>query len=74
MSHETGRMSQIDPARCPLCGRDNACAMVAGRATCWCFARRIPAEVLARVPEEARGVACLCARCAAGEPPPTPAG
>jgi hypothetical protein len=54
----------IDPARCPLCDGDNACGVVAGRADCWCFTEPVPAEVIARVPPAAQGVACVCRACA----------
>lgn len=59
----------VDPARCPLCGAANQCTM-AGRAPsaapldCWCTPITIPAAVLARLPEQARGCACICAGCA----------
>ncbi|WP_437927803.1 cysteine-rich CWC family protein [Sorangium sp. So ce291] len=53
-----------DPSRCPLCGEANACGMAEGASTCWCFETSIPAEVLERVPEAARGVACVCRACA----------
>lgn len=45
-----------DPARCPLCGASNGCAMEIERATgiaqppCWCMAVDFSAELLARVP------------------------
>ncbi len=63
--------ASVDPKVCPLCGRDNTCAMAsAGDATaanpCWCTNVAIPAEVLARIPVDARGRACLCRACAAG--------
>jgi hypothetical protein len=63
----------IDAARCPLCGQDNRCAAEIERATgrkqppCWCAAAAFDftPELLAGVPEEQRGRACVCARCAA---------
>lgn len=70
-------MTDSAPTRCPLCGGDNRCAMEVERATglpqppCWCTQQRFPAELLARVPAEAAGKACICnacvARFAAGE-------
>jgi hypothetical protein len=56
----------IDPARCPLCCEPNACGLVEGRASCWCFSATIPADVLQRVPAAAQGVACVCSACASG--------
>jgi hypothetical protein len=54
----------VDPARCPLCREPNDCQLAAGRTTCWCFETPVPPDVLARVPLEAQGVACVCKRCA----------
>ncbi|HVW06408.1 MAG TPA: cysteine-rich CWC family protein [Vicinamibacterales bacterium] len=56
----------VDPARCPLCGEDNACGIARGTGTCWCFAAKIPEDVLAHVPPDLRNVACVCERCASG--------
>jgi hypothetical protein len=62
---------EIDPARCPLCGGPNRCAMEIERETgqkqgpCWCVGGTFSAELLKRVPSEAAGRACICARCAA---------
>jgi hypothetical protein len=64
----------VDPSRCPLCGSPNDCAMAAdpGAKHCWCVDVTIAPEALERLRPEARGVACVCARCAAapGETPP----
>ena len=60
---------------CPLCGRPNACGAAEGRGRCWCFELKIPAELLARLPPEARGKACVCRYCIEaflrGRPPET---
>jgi hypothetical protein len=53
----------VDPAVCPLCGEPNRCGAAAGAASCWCFTATIPDRVLAELPAEAVGVACVCARC-----------
>ncbi|MBL8303119.1 MAG: cysteine-rich CWC family protein [Ideonella sp.] len=53
--------------RCPLCGGPNACAPAAcGRfdVDCWCREASFGAALLARVPAAARGLACVCKRCA----------
>ncbi len=57
-----------DPARCPLCGQSNQCAIEAGQpaAGCWCMGTPVDPAALAAVPDTARGLACLCPRCAAG--------
>lgn len=56
----------VPPERCPLCGGTNECALAAdpAAAECWCFTAAISRETLASVPEEARGRACICPRCA----------
>jgi len=60
-----------DPTRCPLCGADNRCAMELERATgqaqpaCWCTTTTFPPDLLERLPEAARGQACICAACVA---------
>ncbi|MBL0944845.1 MAG: cysteine-rich CWC family protein [Hydrogenophaga sp.] len=59
----------IDPERCPLCGGDNRCAMEIERATgvpqppCWCVSETFTPALLARLPEAARGAACICPAC-----------
>ena len=62
--------SAPDPNLCPLCGQANRCAMEAQKASsqpqlpCWCTQVDFGAELLARVPEQARRLACICERCA----------
>jgi hypothetical protein len=57
----------VDPARCPLCGGPNRCAMVAGQTEepCWCTKVTLTTEMLERIAPSQRGVACICAECAA---------
>jgi hypothetical protein len=55
------------PERCPLCGEHNACGMAAGAGSCWCFSTKVPADVLERVPQEARDKVCVCEACANGK-------
>jgi hypothetical protein len=68
----------VDASRCPVCGEANRCAMELERETgqpqgpCWCRQASISREALARIPPEARGVACICARCATGALAPEP--
>ncbi|UJR82703.1 cysteine-rich CWC family protein [Sandaracinus amylolyticus] len=62
-------MTKVDPTRCPLCGGDNECALLAGGGTCWCFSAKLAPEACERVPEAARGVACVCRACGTGERP-----
>ena len=67
----TPNAPQIDPARCPLCGEPNRCAMELERETgqkqgpCWCVGATFSTELLQRLPAEAAGQACICTRCAA---------
>lgn len=53
----------VDAARCPLCQRPNACGMAAGKTTCWCFNVKLDPDALAKIPEEAKGKACICESC-----------
>ncbi len=57
----------FDLGRCPLCGESNECGMVAGRDDCWCTSVTIEKATLDRLPEAARGVVCVCARCVAAD-------
>jgi hypothetical protein len=55
-----------------LCGRGNDCAQERERATgvpqgpCWCTQVDFGAELLARVPAQAKDRACICPQCARG--------
>jgi prepilin-type N-terminal cleavage/methylation domain-containing protein len=56
----------FNPAACPLCGAANDCQLcspVAYKGQCWCVREEIPAELLARVPENVRNRACICRVC-----------
>ncbi|MDR0276128.1 MAG: cysteine-rich CWC family protein [Burkholderiaceae bacterium] len=65
-------MTAPDPARCPLCGQPNGCAMQTAKATgqpqppCWCAQVQIDHATLAALPPQAIGRACLCRACATG--------
>jgi len=60
------RSADLDLARCPLCGEANQCAMAADpeAESCWCVDEKFPADLLARVPERAARLVCVCRRCA----------
>ncbi|MEM9255991.1 MAG: cysteine-rich CWC family protein [Pseudomonadota bacterium] len=62
MKHSSPLQSQ-----CPLCGKNNACAMAEGSEAneCWCFTARISERLLATLPESARGRSCVCRSCIA---------
>ncbi|WP_297720840.1 cysteine-rich CWC family protein [Limnohabitans sp. Rim8] len=62
---------KLNPKLCPLCGKPNLCAMEIAKATgqalepCWCVNAYFTPELMAKLPEEAKGQACICAGCAA---------
>ncbi|MET3395544.1 hypothetical protein ABIC33_006220 [Variovorax sp. 1140] len=70
----------IDATRCPLCGEPNRCAMEIERETgqaqppCWCMQVDFSNAPLTNLPEEMRGLACICLRCATGQQPAPTAG
>lgn len=61
----------LDPARCPLCGELNQCAMEIARLTgqaqetCWCVSATFTPELLATLPQAAQNRVCICEKCAA---------
>ncbi|RZI92968.1 MAG: hypothetical protein EOP78_12215 [Variovorax sp.] len=63
----------VDQSRCPLCGTENLCAielaMTTGEAQgeCWCMQADFSLAPMDKLPASARGLACICARCAAGQ-------
>ena len=63
-------MITIDPTLCPICKDPNACAIERARIAgnhaerCWCFDAVISEDVLDQVPDEAKGVSCVCVKCA----------
>ncbi len=50
---------------CPLCGKENNCGYEKGleHGICWCTTIKVPKELLAQVPEEVKGKACVCRDC-----------
>lgn len=74
MARMNAAPAAIDTTRCPLCGADNRCAVELERATgqaqppCWCMDKP-PMDAAAaqalqqRLPDSARGLACVCAAC-----------
>jgi len=65
----------LNSSLCPLCGEANVCAVEIEResgiaqAPCWCMAAVFGDSLRDRVPVEARGRACICARCVAKATP-----
>ena len=53
-------------ANCPLYGRENECQFAttsAYKGKCWCASENFSPDLLARVPDEARNIVCICRRC-----------
>ena len=58
-----------DPLVCPLCGQANGCLNLGAQdvnRACWCNdpAIAFPQALLAQVPAQLRGKACICKSCA----------
>ena len=55
----------IDDSTCPLCQQQNRCEVQAAQAgeTCWCMNTQVPAELLAKIPENLRNKICICNAC-----------
>ena len=67
MSKPTAPTAPIQAVSCPLCGEANECAAAASGTfdtPCWCRDATFSAELIARVPEAQRGLACICQPCA----------
>jgi hypothetical protein len=77
MSAAPGRAATPLPhRRCPRCGGPNDCAPAAtGRfdVPCWCTQVRVDPALIAALPADARGCACLCRRCLESAAATTPA-
>ncbi len=68
MSASTAPARPSPAVICPLCGGANDCAAASSGSVdtpCWCRASGFSAQLIARVPEAQRGLACICQRCAA---------
>lgn len=65
----------MDKARCPLCGTANQCIIQSGgTGKCWCSEVDFSAELLARVPDDAKLKVCICRACAEAAATAAPAG
>ena len=70
MPDSTAPTRPIPAVSGPLCGGANECAAASSGSfdtLCWCRAATFDAEVMARVPESQRGLACICRQCASAE-------
>lgn len=60
----------IDQSLCPMCNGQNLCATEIAKATgepeqpCWCREVKFTDALLAQVPAEVQGLACVCRNCA----------
>lgn len=55
----------IEKGKCPICGKNNGCAMVAGTDpyACWCMTTSVPKGLLNQIPEEFKKKSCVCKAC-----------
>jgi len=55
----------IEKGKCPLCGGDNNCAALKNvdPSTCWCMKKKVPKNLLKRIPDNLRGLSCVCEKC-----------
>lgn len=55
----------IEQGKCPLCGESNHCASLldVDPSTCWCMTKKVPKDLLKRIPEEYRNQSCVCEKC-----------
>lgn len=65
----SGEVSTVDSFLCPLCQQKNHCGNLGAVDTekaCWCNNPDIqfPTALLEKVPEDKKGKACICKRCA----------
>lgn len=66
MNEPTATPALPEPV-CPLCGGPNGCVPARSGSfaePCWCTQVAFPPELLAKVPAEKAGRACICRRCA----------
>lgn len=53
--------NRLDETRtCPICGQDNGCML---SKDCWCYSVKVPRALLDTLPEDKKGVACICKSC-----------
>lgn len=53
-----------DDKFCPLCEQENRCE-VKSQQGCWCMNTQVPAALLAKVPDNLKGISCVCNSCIA---------
>ncbi|MGL6259823.1 cysteine-rich CWC family protein [Vibrio sp. WXL103] len=60
---------QDQATKCPICQQDNRCGQPKTQGCgdqCWCFDQNIkfPEALLDQVPQDQKGIACICQSCA----------
>lgn len=55
----------IEKGKCPICGKNNGCAVVAGTDPykCWCMTNTVPKQLLTHIPKQLRNQSCICHDC-----------
>ncbi|WP_035665388.1 cysteine-rich CWC family protein [Halalkalibacter akibai] len=48
---------------CPICNKKNKCEMKSKGQSCWCFNQSFPKNIFTLIPENKRGLACVCEQC-----------
>ncbi len=51
-----------EQSRCPLCQLNNRCGINETTA-CWCTQEKVPAALIAQLPNEKKGNVCICQAC-----------
>ena len=51
-----------DGSICPLCQQKNRCGVKAA-SRCWCMNTQVPEALLAEIPEDLKGISCVCNAC-----------
>jgi hypothetical protein len=67
MALEPGINPPLHAPLCPLCGKPNDCAVSAAGSfdvDCWCKDAKFSATLIAAVPPDLTGNACVCRFCA----------
>ena len=56
------KQTKVNEMLCPLCGKPNQC-MAHSETPCWCNQVTIPEALIAIVPQQTKGKACICQSC-----------
>ena len=62
-------LSPLQAPLCPICGKPNECAASASgsfEVECWCKEVNFSESLLAKIPPDLKGKACICRSCAEG--------